>query len=275
MGQAAWLTAFPDQVSSTFYASIPYGDGFYWVCPFFLPNFLLVDRVWACLLTQSANFCCQCMSQCLPTNVLDNILPVTCVHCASTFSRACCWRLTLASVAGVFPSRLLMTAAASCALCVLAVSCLHDQPCWQAYADILCILPCPCTNLASTFCAEPCCCLQFTFVFATAAACIASQAMISAAFSIIKQSIALGCFPNLTILHVSRKVTHPFCTQARPTHLANMKHMWPLHQGRLVPAQSCRALQTPNFQLKARHSACFLQARRIPVNNSAKHFMPA
>ena len=31
LGQAAWLTAFPDQVSSTFYASIPYGDGFYWV----------------------------------------------------------------------------------------------------------------------------------------------------------------------------------------------------------------------------------------------------
>ena len=31
LGQAAWLTAFPDQVGSTFYASIPYGDGFYWV----------------------------------------------------------------------------------------------------------------------------------------------------------------------------------------------------------------------------------------------------
>lgn len=31
LGQAAWLTQFPDQVSSTFYASIPYGDGFYWV----------------------------------------------------------------------------------------------------------------------------------------------------------------------------------------------------------------------------------------------------
>ena len=58
------------------------------------------------------------------------------------------------------------------------------------------------------------CCLQFTFVFATAAACIASQAMISAAFSIIKQSIALGCFPNLTILHVSRKVTLPLYAQA-------------------------------------------------------------
>ena len=32
LGQAAWLTAFPDQVSSTFYASIPFGDGFFWVC---------------------------------------------------------------------------------------------------------------------------------------------------------------------------------------------------------------------------------------------------
>ena len=31
LGQAAWLTRYPDQVSSTFYASIPYGDGFYWV----------------------------------------------------------------------------------------------------------------------------------------------------------------------------------------------------------------------------------------------------
>ena len=48
--------------------------------------------------------------------------------------------------------------------------------------------------------------MQFVFVFATAAACVASQAMISAAFSIIKQSIALGCFPQLTIHHVSKKV---------------------------------------------------------------------
>ena len=31
LGQAAWLIAHPDQVSSTFYASIPFGDGFYWV----------------------------------------------------------------------------------------------------------------------------------------------------------------------------------------------------------------------------------------------------
>lgn len=71
LGQAAWLLAFPEQVSSTFYASIPFGDGFYWV----------------------------------------------------------------------------------------------------------------------------------VFIFATAAACIASQAMISAVFSIVKQSVALGCFPNLTVIH--------------------------------------------------------------------------
>ncbi|KAL3135172.1 hypothetical protein ABBQ38_006263 [Trebouxia sp. C0009 RCD-2024] len=76
LGQAAWLTAYPDQVSSTFYASIPYGDGFFW----------------------------------------------------------------------------------------------------------------------------------FVFVFATGAACVASQAMISAAFSIVKQSIALGCFPQLSVQHVSDKV---------------------------------------------------------------------
>lgn len=48
--------------------------------------------------------------------------------------------------------------------------------------------------------------MQFVFVFATAAACVASQAMISAAFSIVKQSITLGCFPQLTIHHVSKKV---------------------------------------------------------------------
>ena len=34
LGQTAWLTAFPDQVGSTFYASIPFGDGFYWVSAF-------------------------------------------------------------------------------------------------------------------------------------------------------------------------------------------------------------------------------------------------
>lgn len=37
------------------------------------------------------------------------------------------------------------------------------------------------------------------------AAVIASQAMISATFSIIKQSMALGCFPRVTVVHTSSK----------------------------------------------------------------------
>ncbi|CDP00184.1 unnamed protein product [Coffea canephora] len=44
------------------------------------------------------------------------------------------------------------------------------------------------------------------FVLATIAAIIASQAMISASFSCIKQSMALGCFPRLKIVHTSRKL---------------------------------------------------------------------
>ncbi|MED6143656.1 putative potassium transporter 12, variant 3 [Stylosanthes scabra] len=43
------------------------------------------------------------------------------------------------------------------------------------------------------------------FVVATLAAMIASQAMISATFSCVKQSMALGCFPRLKIIHTSRK----------------------------------------------------------------------
>eukprot|EP00268_Persea_americana_P014356 TRINITY_DN1635_c0_g1_i2.p1 TRINITY_DN1635_c0_g1~~TRINITY_DN1635_c0_g1_i2.p1 ORF type:complete len:838 (+),score=133.06 TRINITY_DN1635_c0_g1_i2:351-2864(+) len=43
------------------------------------------------------------------------------------------------------------------------------------------------------------------FVIATLAAMIASQAMISATFSCIKQSMALGCFPRLKIVHTSKK----------------------------------------------------------------------
>ncbi|XP_058112288.1 potassium transporter 23 isoform X3 [Magnolia sinica] len=43
------------------------------------------------------------------------------------------------------------------------------------------------------------------FVIATLAAMIASQAMISATFSCIKQSMALGCFPRLKIVHTSRR----------------------------------------------------------------------
>ncbi|KAF6169375.1 hypothetical protein GIB67_016545 [Kingdonia uniflora] len=44
------------------------------------------------------------------------------------------------------------------------------------------------------------------FVIATLAAMIASQAMISATFSCIKQSMALGCFPRLKIVHTSKEL---------------------------------------------------------------------
>ncbi|KAK6160177.1 hypothetical protein DH2020_003558 [Rehmannia glutinosa] len=44
------------------------------------------------------------------------------------------------------------------------------------------------------------------FVTATIAAIIASQAMISASFSCVKQAMALGCFPRLKIIHTSRKL---------------------------------------------------------------------
>ncbi|XP_064935714.1 potassium transporter 7 isoform X3 [Musa acuminata AAA Group] len=43
------------------------------------------------------------------------------------------------------------------------------------------------------------------FLIATIAALIASRAMTTATFSCIKQSIALGCFPRLKIIHTSRK----------------------------------------------------------------------
>ncbi|KAJ7294197.1 hypothetical protein O6H91_Y539300 [Diphasiastrum complanatum] len=42
------------------------------------------------------------------------------------------------------------------------------------------------------------------FVVAVVAAIIASQAMISATFSIIKQSMSLGCFPPVKIVHTSK-----------------------------------------------------------------------
>ncbi|KAL5538798.1 hypothetical protein UlMin_044623 [Ulmus minor] len=44
-----------------------------------------------------------------------------------------------------------------------------------------------------------------TFVVAVAAAIIASQAMISGAFSIICQSLSLGCFPRVKVVHTSAK----------------------------------------------------------------------
>lgn len=43
------------------------------------------------------------------------------------------------------------------------------------------------------------------FIIATAAAIVASQATISATFSIIKQALALGCFPRVKVVHTSRK----------------------------------------------------------------------
>lgn len=44
------------------------------------------------------------------------------------------------------------------------------------------------------------------FIIATVAAVIASQAMISASFSCVKQSMALGCFPRMKIVHTSRRL---------------------------------------------------------------------
>ncbi|KAG2688018.1 hypothetical protein I3760_09G074400 [Carya illinoinensis] len=43
------------------------------------------------------------------------------------------------------------------------------------------------------------------FLIATAAAIVASQATISATFSIIKQALALGCFPRVKVVHTSKK----------------------------------------------------------------------
>lgn len=43
------------------------------------------------------------------------------------------------------------------------------------------------------------------FIIATLAAIIASQATISATFSIIKQALALGCFPRVNVVHTSKK----------------------------------------------------------------------
>ncbi|KAJ7524970.1 hypothetical protein O6H91_17G030200 [Diphasiastrum complanatum] len=43
------------------------------------------------------------------------------------------------------------------------------------------------------------------FIISTLAAIVASQALISATFSIIKQSMALGCFPRVKLIHTSKK----------------------------------------------------------------------
>lgn len=42
------------------------------------------------------------------------------------------------------------------------------------------------------------------FIVATAAAIIASQATISATFSIIKQALSLSCFPEVKVVHTSK-----------------------------------------------------------------------
>lgn len=44
------------------------------------------------------------------------------------------------------------------------------------------------------------------FAIATLAAIVASQAIISATFSIVKQCHALGCFPRVKIVHTSRHI---------------------------------------------------------------------
>ena len=44
------------------------------------------------------------------------------------------------------------------------------------------------------------------FLIATLAAVVGSQAVISATFSIIKQSQSLGCFPRVKILHTSNHI---------------------------------------------------------------------
>jgi KUP system potassium uptake protein len=43
------------------------------------------------------------------------------------------------------------------------------------------------------------------FVIAVLAAIVASQAMISGTFSIIQQSLSLGCFPRVQVVHTSAK----------------------------------------------------------------------
>ena len=43
------------------------------------------------------------------------------------------------------------------------------------------------------------------FIVATAAAIVASQATITATFSIIKQALAHGCFPRLKVVYTSKK----------------------------------------------------------------------
>ncbi len=48
LGQAAYLMANPDQVGSTFFASIPFGDGFYWC-------FFVIATAAACVASQACS----------------------------------------------------------------------------------------------------------------------------------------------------------------------------------------------------------------------------
>lgn len=43
------------------------------------------------------------------------------------------------------------------------------------------------------------------FVVAILASIVASQAMISGTFSIVQQSLSLGCFPRVKVVHTSAK----------------------------------------------------------------------
>ncbi|GAB2230562.1 hypothetical protein Droror1_Dr00014834 [Drosera rotundifolia] len=49
------------------------------------------------------------------------------------------------------------------------------------------------------------------FVVAVAVAVIARQAMISEAFAIISQSLRLGCFPRVKVIHTSTKYAGQVC----------------------------------------------------------------
>uniref|UniRef100_A0A6V7QWW5 Potassium transporter n=1 Tax=Ananas comosus var. bracteatus TaxID=296719 RepID=A0A6V7QWW5_ANACO len=101
------------------------------------------------------------------------------------------------------------------------------------FAD-LCHFPVPAIQIAFTLIVFPCLLLQYTgqaayiicnkdhvvdafyrsipggiywpaFIIATAAAIVASQATISATYSIIKQAHALGCFPRVKVVHTSKR----------------------------------------------------------------------
>jgi KUP system potassium uptake protein len=41
------------------------------------------------------------------------------------------------------------------------------------------------------------------FIISTLAAIVASQSLISASFSVVKQAMALGCFPRVKLIHTS------------------------------------------------------------------------